>query len=241
MSSSFDDLDEAASGLLTLRQADANTKQACVPCSDTQSKVTFMPKTDNNDEDQDITPPTSTQTTPVREFKLAGMKRERNDTYTLFYKSGTDQIDVPYVKGDSASTLFMRRNAAARQLFNMNRGQAYCSWRSSMISLIVQGEPWVLFRESVQQKRYHHKTIQLIITRFTCIQWRDTTSLCRNCNNRNWRTACLTPTFIMHILPLPVYRHQPNLCEESLSAFEPMSSDCDATSWTQRMPQMNVR
>lgn len=239
---SFDQLDrEAASGLLTLTQVDAQADEGANVPSDLCDKANLTALKNTDKVEEDVTPPTSTQTTPVREFKLAGMKRERDDMYTIFYESGTDRIGVPYVKGDSADTLFMRRNAAARQLFNMHRGLAYCSWRSSIISLVVKGEPWTLFRESVQQKRYRYKTIQLVITRYTCIQWRDTTNLCRNCNNRNWRTACLTPTFIMHVLPLPVYRHQLQLCDESLDDLEPSLCDCDTTSWVQRMPQMNVR
>lgn len=238
--STFDE-EAAASGLLTLKNIDGST-QSDVPDSRAQSVAPITPRKDTDSEvEEDVTPPTSTHTTPVREFKLAGLKRERKDFYTIFYDSGPDRIGVPYAKGDSANTLFLRRDAAARQLFDMHRGQAFCSWRSSMISLVVHGPPWILFRESVQQKRYHHKAIQLIITRYTCIQWRDTTSLCRNCKNRNWRTACLQPTFIMHVLPLPAYRHQFKVCEDSLSDLEATTSDADATSWTQRMPQINVR
>lgn len=227
MISSFDALDqEAVSGLLTLQQLDRDT--------------TLDTKDADKPVDSGSTPPTSTQTTPVREFKLAGMKRERDDVYTIYYESGEDKIGVPFVKGDSADTLFMRRHAAARQLFNMNRGEAFCSWRSKMISLIVQHSRWTQFRDSLQQKRYHYKAIQLIITRYTCTQWRDN-NRCRSCSNRQWRTACTKPIFIMHIMPLPAFRHQIDLCEKCLMEFEPSFTESDTSAWTQRMPQIHVR
>ena len=93
----------------------------------------------------------------------------------------------------------------------------------------------------MQQRRYNHKAIQLVITRYTCTQWRETAQPCRNCSNRNWRTACLKPTFLMHVMPLPVYRHQPGLCEECLADFNPACVEHNTTAWTQRMPQINVR
>ena len=257
----FDALDhEAASGLLTLQEIDANNTSAPL-VSRTASNVSTASETDHAKEGDvphdgedvptpDTTPPnsqpSSQQTTPVREFKLAGMKREREDLYTIFYASGADKIGVPFTKGiDSAATLFMRRDAAVRHLFSINRdvnrGNAYCSWRSTMISLVVQDSKWTQFRESMQQRRYNHKAIQLVITRYTCTQWRETAQPCRNCSNRNWRTACLKPTFLMHVMPLPVYRHQTELCEECLADFHPACLEQNTTAWTQRMPQINVR
>ena len=110
-----------------------------------------------------------------------------------------------------------------------------------MISLIVQDARWTKFKSSLQQERYNHKAIQLVITRFTCTQWRETTDRCRNCINRNWRTACSKPTFLMHVMPLPAYRHQVKLCEDCLSEFVPTTLERDAAAWIQRMPQINVR
>ena len=95
---------------------------------------------------------------------MAGAKRVREDLVTLSYRSDDTEIHVPFFKGDTLSTLCHRRDEAARRLFDANRGKVYCSWRSTMMSLIVHDSRWIQFRESLQQKRYHHKSIQLVIT-----------------------------------------------------------------------------
>jgi len=169
------------------------------------------------------------------------MKRERGDTYTIFYCSGNEQIGVPYTKGDGADKLLERQKETARRLFEASRGDAYCSWRSTMISLAVQDARWTKFRSSQQQERYHFKAIQLVITRYTCTQWRGTNDPCRNCENRKWRTACLQPKFLMHIMPLPDYRQETELCEQCLLELEPADIATDKSDWAQRMPQLNVR
>lgn len=251
-----DSLDaEAASGLLTLKQiADARcdtsgdslvplSRQTSRRSSSEESSVSSTDKKAEEDTclDSNITPPASATTTPVRQFKLAGAKRVRDDLVTLSYTSEGNEIQVPFFKGETLSTLFLRRDEAARRLFDANRNEIYCSWRSTMISLIVHDSRWVQFRESLQQKRYHHKAIQLVITRYTCTQWRNVKDPCRNCCNRNWRTGCMRPTFIMHVLPLPVYRNRVDLCEEALADLEPLDSTTDETAWTSRMPQMHFR
>ena len=244
--------EEAAARLLALQSVDvrANAANDALPDSRAQSNAL------TSNEATDGVPPTSTQTTPVREFRLAGLKRGRDDSFTIIYASGPDRIGVPYAKGDSADTLFMRRNAAARRLFNMNRDQVFCSWRSSVVSLISQGYPWILFRDSPAQKRYrYNNTIQLVITRYTCSQWRaaaalggdsdatgsrrPTGTLCRSCSNKNWRAACANPIFIKHVMPLPGCPYE--ACEECLQAFAPTPVQCDTTLWTRRLPQIIVR
>jgi hypothetical protein len=242
----YDALDEeAASGLLTLSELNGASQDTVKtpPLSRTASDA-GNPTGDTTSPTLD--PVSSADTTPVREFKLAGMKRERDDTYTIIYSSGEDIIGVPYTKGDGVATLFERRDEAARRLFDANRdtnrGDAYCSWRSTMISLIIKDTRWTKFKASFAQERYNYKAIQLVITRYTCTQWRDISNLCRNCENRNWRTACIKPKFVMHVLPLPVYRSETKLCEQCLSELEAVDISVENKSdWVTRMPQMNVR
>ena len=238
----FDALDqEAASGLVSLSDLDKDNSSL----ESTKTPVVSRTASDNVEHAEDVSPPSSQQssanTTPVREFKLAGMKRERDQTYTIFYSTGTEQIGVPYSPGEGADKLFERRDEAARRLFSINRGDAFCSWRSTVISLILKDARWTKFRHSNQQERYNYKAIQLVITRYTCTQWRNVKDPCRNCENRNWRTACQRPTFLMHIMPLPVYRQEKELCEQCLSELEPIDTDLDKKDWVQRMPQINVR
>lgn len=237
----FDALDEeAASGLIELSALDEEKEATEIIKTPVVSRTAS-----NTSEPEDVTPPSSqpssTNTTPVRQFQLAGMKRERDNTYTLLYCSGTEQISVPYKKGDGGDKLIERQDEAARRLFYAKRGDAYCSWRSTMISLILQDARWTKFRHSSQQERYHFKAIQLVITRYTCTQWRNVKNPCRMCENRNWRSACIRPTFLMHVMPLPVYRQERELCEQCLCELEPVDIETDKNDWVQRMPQINVR
>lgn len=241
---------EAASGLLTLKQLVDARADPIYDSKASSRQTSRRPSSEDSAGDkkaeeetypENITPPSSVTTTPVRQFKLAGAKRVRDDLVTLSYTSDGSEIQVPYFKGETLSTLFLRRDEAARRLFDANRCEIYCSWRSTMVSLIVHDSRWIQFRESLQQKRYHHKAVQLVITRYTCTQWRDVKEPCRNCCNRNWRTGCQRPTFIMHVLPLPVYRNRIDLCEEALAELEPLDVLTDKTAWTTRMPQMHFR
>ena len=236
----FDALDqEAASCLLTLGELEQDGKDTI------ETQVLSRTPSDLSNSAGSIPQLKPTvvcaNTSPIREFKLAGMKRERGDTYTIFYCSGYKQIGVPYTKGDGADKLIERQNEAARRLFEASRGDAYCSWRSTMISLAVQDARWTKFRSSRQQQRYYFKSIQLVITRYTCTQWRGTNDPCRNCENRKWRTACLKPSVLMHIMPLPDYRQETELCEQCLLELEPADIAAHKSDWTQRMPQLNAR
>lgn len=114
----FDALDEeAASGLVSLRDLDKGKSSSDIIKTPAVSRTA----SDTSEREDDVTPPSSqqssTNTTPVSEFKLAGMKRERDNTYTIFYISGSEQVGVPYAKGDGGDKLIKRRDEAARRLF----------------------------------------------------------------------------------------------------------------------------
>lgn len=189
----------------------------------------------------EVTPQGSTYVTPVRKFKYAGLKRERDDTYTLFYKSGGDQISVPFSKGDSVTTLFTRRDEEARRLVDPARGTVFCSWKAAVMSLVVHDPRWVPFRASTQQKRYHYKSIQLIVNRYTCTQWRSKDDPCRSCIHRKWRMKCSKPTVMMYVMPLPSNKHDSNACDQSLTEFDPKILQDDESPWKQRLPQIHIR
>ena len=147
---------------------------------------------------------------------------------------------VPFVRGESPNCLFTRRDEAARSLYHSNRDNVYCTWRKAVVNLHVKDTRWEVFRESLVQKRSKFKSIQLVTTRFTCTQWRGNES-CRNCSNRQWRTACLCPVFLHHIMPLAMYRNREDQCEQCLSELDVTSTDFDGTQWANRVPQLNVR
>ena len=118
----FDALDEeAASGLVSLRDLDKGKSSSDIIKTPAVSRTA----SDTSEREDDVTPPSSqqssTNTTPVSEFKLAGMKRERDNTYTIFYISGSEQVGVPYAKGDGGDKLIKRRDEAARRLFSRGR------------------------------------------------------------------------------------------------------------------------
>ena len=127
--------------------------------------------------------------TPVKQFRLCGVKREKEGLLRISYKSNDEEyIDVPMHIKDTKTSFVARRDQLLKQMFDDNRSEVYCAWRDTLLSMLVKDARWTLYRESLQQKRYLFKTIQLVVSRFTCTQWRDR-DLCRNCSNRNWRTG----------------------------------------------------
>ena len=240
---SFGEEGAAVSSLLQLGSCPVHASKPSTPKHETaQAQLQTSRNAKNFEGETPSSTPNSTPTrTPVRCFKLAGVKREREDLVKVIYRSDQgDDFTVPFLRGESPATFYDRRDEAARDLLDANRGVAYCSWRKQLVSLLVTDARWVLFRESLQQKRYHYKCVQLVITRYTCTQWRDENP-CRNCQNRNWRTGCLKPNYIFHIMPLPTSRNDEESCEECLSDLEASTVERDTSSWTTRMPQINIR
>lgn len=183
-----------------------------------------------------------TSSPPEKTFTLAGIKRHRSDPdlMTFFYDSEEGPISVPFMRGESPNCLFARRNEAARNLYAANRGDVYCTWRKSVVNMPIKDACWEVFRESSAQTRFKFKNIQLIMTRFTCTQWRDGDN-CRNCSNRKWRTACLCPKFLYHVMPLPVFRDCHHLCEQCLTELDVTATMIDGTKWAHRIPQLHMR
>ena len=106
--------------------------------------------------------------------------------------------------------------------------------------MVVKDDRWMLFKESIYQKRYKYKDIQLVMLRFTCGQWKDGKA-CRTCENRKWNRSCVTPTYLSYLLPLKKTTSS-SLCDKTLSEFEPVvEDDVDLDMWSIRMPQVNAR
>lgn len=178
--------------------------------------------------------------TPVtnRCFKLAKVKRTHDDLLTVVYSTGSESMEIPFARGEAPDIFYSRREKAARILFDNTRKDVFCSWRQSLVSLVVDDSRWVLFKDSLQQKRYACGSVQLIVSRFTCGQWKEC-EFCRNCQHRNWRVGCLSPTYLYHIMPLCTTRL--TYVENDMSIFEPLSVTKDASAWSKRMPPLAFR
>eukprot|EP00966_Prymnesium_polylepis_P241636 5587914-Prymnesium_polylepis.3 len=107
-----------------------------------------------------------------------------------------------------------------------------------MLSILISDKRWRLIRDSPQQKRYVYDAIQLVVTRYTCIQWRSDVP-CRNCSNPHWRAACQNIKHIYHVLPPLNARNCCQMCESFLNDLHPLASKVkDATQHQTRLPQM---
>ena len=132
--------------------------------------------------------------TPEKSFKAAGYKRVRPGLIHVLYESEEgDTLVVPLAKGENSEVFNARRQKIADMMFDPSRKTAYCLFKKQAINVTVQDPRWVLYRETMQQKRYHFmNVIQLVVTRSTCAQ-QDNISACRNCQNPHFRAGCLTP------------------------------------------------
>lgn len=202
-------------------------------------RVPSAPKPELN-----VTPPRGNKIQPLA-LRLSGVKRKSEDSLVVVYQANDDAkcvLTVPFVRGESESTLIQRRDERARVLFCPKRGKAFCTWRHSMVSILVNDARWVMFRDSLQQKRYQYGSIQMITTRYTCTQWRECQDPCRNCQNRHFRTACLKPTYLFHIMPLPAARGNVDACETCVADMGMIVlEDEDVDQWKSRTPQISVR
>jgi hypothetical protein len=181
---------------------------------------------------------TTPAASPVRCFKLSHVKRTREDLVTLVYSTGHESMEIPFARGEESTVFYERREKAARLLFDVNRNDVYCTWRKDLVNVIVNSQKWVLFKDSLQQKRYMFGSIQLVVTRHTCFQWKDHEQMCRHCQKRTWRVGCLKPLYLYHVMPL---RHDTGLAEKDLSTLEPFSVQQDSTAWSKRVPSRTSR
>ena len=139
------------------------------------------------------------------------------------------------------------------------RTDALCFWNSALVNIPVRDTRWQRFRESIQQQRFHFKALQLVVTRYTCTQWRSSKMLkfddsgvgddnrdngfsCRNCVNRHYRAGCMCPIHLYHILPMPTYRGNVEILEACLKEIGSTSalSTCNKK-WLARIPQVQYR
>lgn len=181
--------------------------------------------------------------TPKKSFKAAGYKRLREGLIQVLYESEDgDVMAVPLAKGENSDVFNARRQKTADIMFDPTRKTAYCQFKNRAVNMAVQDSRWVLYRESMQQKRFHYmNVIQLVVTKSTCAQRQDTTALCRNCQNPHFRAGCMTPNSTFYVMPLPMWRNAVDLCNKMLEAFDPVVIDADTTAWTDKMPQIHVR
>ena len=210
---------------------EASSQDTCVDALEDDANKALIAKEEDTDE---------VFSTPVKHFRLCGVKRENEALLRVSYKSDNETIEVPMHVQDTKTTFLARRDRLLKQMFDENRSEVYCSWRDALLSMLVKDARWTLYRESLQQKRYLFKTIQLVVGRFTCTQWRDG-DLCRNCSNRNWRAGCQKPTYLLHLMPLPAYRNNVAACEAALAELSPCVVEKDSSDWKKRMPQASVR
>lgn len=171
-------------------------------------------------------------------YRLTGMKRNV-EGIQLFYENGEDTVTVPVLPGDTMNTVNARREKVARlQMEQSIRVDVLCSWSNKVIS-ILHDERWQLTRESTQQQRYFFASMQLIKTRFTCAQWRDD-DVCRNCQHKNWRSICVSPRYLYHLMPLPAFRGNIKACDEDLVVLDVFDRDQDPAPWVKRMPPLSI-
>lgn len=174
----------------------------------------------------------------VTPYRLTGMKRDIVGI-KLFYENGQDTVTVPVLPGDTMKIVSARREKVARlQMEASIRVHALCSWTNKVVS-ILHDERWQLKRESQQQQRYSSTSMQLVKTRFTCAQWREG-DVCRNCQHRNWRSICISPRFLYHLMPLPAFLGNTAACDEDLLTLDVVERDEDPTPWMKRMPPLTI-
>ena len=147
---------------------------------------------------------------------------------------------IPFARGEAPEVFFNRREKAARLLFDESRGEVFCTWRHAVVNMSVKDVRWIMFKDTFYQKRYKYGNIQLVVSRFTCGQWKEGNA-CRNCLNRAWRTGCITPTHLFFVLPLPVDGINIASCEDTLDDFEAVAVERDCKQWLTRVPQLNAR
>ena len=192
-----------------------------------------------NSHDSDVSPNVTLTPhgSPIRHFKLSHVKRPREELLMFTYSTGEESMEIPFTRDEEASAFYDRREKAARILFDTNRKDVYCTWRKTLLNIVIESPHWKLFKKSVHQKRYCHGSIQLVEVRYTCSQWKDHDISCRNCQNRTWRVGCVTPMLLYFVLPMQNTASVMNdLLENDLCAFEPIDVQRDTSAWETRVP-----
>ena len=175
-------------------------------------------------------------------IKCKGTKRPRENLVLVLYDAGETELAIPFIRGEDPQLFFQRREKITRETLEADiRNDVYCTWRKEMLSVVINDKRWQLIRDSPQQKRYVYGAIQLVVTRYTCIQWRSEVP-CRNCSNPHWRAACQKIKHIYHILPTLNTRNLCQLCDKSLDDMCPLPAKVkDTTHHQARLPQVSIR
>jgi hypothetical protein len=175
-------------------------------------------------------------------IKCKGTKRPRENLILVLYDAGDTELAVPFIRGENPQLFFDRRDKITRETLEADiRSDVYCTWRKEMLSILINDKRWKLIRDSSQQKRYVYDAIQLVVTRYTCVQWQSEVP-CRNCSNPHWRAACQKIKHIYHVLPTLNTRNFYKICDKSLEQMCPLAEkNKDATHHQTRVPQISNR
>jgi hypothetical protein len=192
-----------------------------------------------------ITPPPSPRkevdewgTPPKIPFKLIGVKRATPDSITVAYTNEFgDNVSVPLHRGESPSLFLKRRKEAAHALLcSKRRVCAFCTWTNTLISIVVDTN-WEVVASSSKQVRYAYRSIQLVRTKYTCNQVHK--SQCGHCQQPTWRSSCLTPQYIFHLMP-QLYNSSAE-CHADLSNLKPRSINRTDSFWRSHVPGLGIR
>ena len=89
-----------------------------------------MPEQDTEDENNRVfnvkDDADETFHTPVKQFKLCGVKREHEGLLRVFYESDHERIEVPMHVQDTKTSFLARRDQLLKQMFDDNRSEVYC-------------------------------------------------------------------------------------------------------------------
>ena len=175
-------------------------------------------------------------------IKCKGTKRPRENLVLVLYDAGDTELAIPFIRGEDPQLFFERRDKITRETLEAGiRNDVYCTWRKEMLSVLINDKRWQLIRDSPQQKRYVYDAIQLVVTRYTCMQWRSDVP-CRNCSNPHWRAACQKIKHIYHVLPTINTRNCCQMCDNSLNDMCPLPAKVkDTTQHQTRLPQVSIR
>lgn len=179
--------------------------------------------------------------TPARrQFVLTGVKRTRDpDMLSVVYSCGQSSMAVPLMKNDSTDTFYARRRVAADMLFDESRADVFCSWRDTLVNILVDDGRWVKFRETFREQRFAYKNLQLVVLRYTCAKGE--TDYCVNCATPSRRLSCMMPTRYYYVMPLPSVDCSDKNADATLDDFDPVDVRKDTESWRLRIPSLHVR
>lgn len=192
--------------------------------------------------------PSTEELSPTRTFRLAGIVKRRSTLDSKHvavarYKCDSDVVEIPLAEDNTLRSLQQQKQTVSRILSDADAGEAYCTWRQQVVRLRLTDHRWVVCRKTHHQKRLAYAKVQLVVTRYTCTQWADPLQVapCRHCTNRHWRAVCMSPQFLIHIMPLPSHRRDVSGCEEALVDMDGVNVIRDPTMWTTRMPGISAR